>query len=84
MSVKSVNEKFRCNICGNEVIVTKMGGGTLVCCGEEMELVGPKKNGNMLMEEGYEIDSGKEKKEDEDSDEELEEEDTEEDEEEEI
>jgi desulfoferrodoxin-like iron-binding protein len=79
MSVKSVNEKFRCNICGNEVIVTKMGGGTLVCCGEDMELVGPGKKGNSLMEEGYEIDGEKGPKEDEDG-EEIEEEDTEEDE----
>ncbi|MCK4928596.1 MAG: hypothetical protein KAR76_02565, partial [Methanosarcinales archaeon] len=27
------------NICGNEVTVTKVGGGTLVCCGEDMELM---------------------------------------------
>ena len=37
MEVKDVGEKFRCNICGNEVTVTKMGGGELVCCGEPME-----------------------------------------------
>jgi len=37
MEVKEVGEKFRCNICGNEVTVTKMGGGELVCCGEPME-----------------------------------------------
>ncbi|MFC1972505.1 desulfoferrodoxin FeS4 iron-binding domain-containing protein [Chloroflexota bacterium] len=24
-------------MCGNEVTVTKAGGGTLVCCGEDME-----------------------------------------------
>lgn len=40
MSVKSVDEHYRCNICGNEVRVTKAGGGTLVCCGQEMELLG--------------------------------------------
>jgi desulfoferrodoxin-like iron-binding protein len=39
MAVKEVGEKYRCNICGNEVTVTKSGGGTLVCCGEDMELV---------------------------------------------
>ena len=39
MAVKEVGEKYRCNICGNEVTVTKAGGGTLVCCGEDMELV---------------------------------------------
>jgi desulfoferrodoxin-like iron-binding protein len=31
------NEKYRCAICGNEVVVTKAGGGELVCCGEPME-----------------------------------------------
>jgi desulfoferrodoxin-like iron-binding protein len=31
MAVESVGEKYRCNICGNEVNVTKAGGGTLVC-----------------------------------------------------
>ena len=89
MPVKSVNEKYRCNVCGNEVIVIKMGGGTLVCCGEEMELMGPKKSGRTLVEEGYEINEDKddeeekEKEEDEEEDEE-EEEDYKEDEEEEV
>ena len=39
MAVKRAGEKYRCNICGNEVTVTKVGGGTLVCCGKNMELV---------------------------------------------
>jgi desulfoferrodoxin-like iron-binding protein len=39
MGVKNVGEKYRCNVCGNEVTVTKAGGGTLVCCGEEMEQI---------------------------------------------
>lgn len=37
MAVNEVDEKYKCNICGNEVTVTKVGGGTLVCCGEDME-----------------------------------------------
>ena len=37
MAVEAVGEKYRCNICGNEVTVTEAGGGTLVCCGEDME-----------------------------------------------
>ncbi|OGO20396.1 MAG: desulforedoxin [Chloroflexi bacterium RBG_16_50_9] len=37
MAVKSAGEKYRCNICGNEVLVTAAGGGTHVCCGEDME-----------------------------------------------
>jgi len=27
MAVKNVGEKYRCNVCGNEVIVTKVGSG---------------------------------------------------------
>ena len=29
-------EKYKCNVCGNEAVVTKVGGGALVCCGQEM------------------------------------------------
>ncbi len=32
-------ETYRCNRCGNEVEVQKVGGGTLVCCEEEMECI---------------------------------------------
>ena len=32
-------ETYRCNKCKNEVEVQKVGGGTLVCCGEEMECI---------------------------------------------
>ncbi|WP_462271916.1 desulfoferrodoxin FeS4 iron-binding domain-containing protein [Methanohalophilus sp.] len=39
MGVQKVGEKYICNICGNEVEVTEVGGGILVCCGEEMELM---------------------------------------------
>ena len=39
MAVEMEGEKFRCSVCGNEVVVTNVGGGTLVCCGEEMENV---------------------------------------------
>lgn len=60
MVVKEVNEKYKCNICGNEVIVTKVGGGTLVCCGEEMELIEPKEKEEYLLEEGVEYGERKE------------------------
>ncbi|MFT7823266.1 MAG: ferritin family protein [Sulfurimonas sp.] len=30
-------ETYKCNVCGNEVEVQSVGGGKLVCCGEEME-----------------------------------------------
>ena len=39
MAVEKVGEKYRCNVCGNEVIVTKVGGGELVCCGQTMEKI---------------------------------------------
>jgi desulfoferrodoxin-like iron-binding protein len=39
MAVKKVGEKYRCSVCGNEVTVTKVGGGTLVCCGEKMQKI---------------------------------------------
>jgi desulfoferrodoxin-like iron-binding protein len=39
MAVEEVGEKYRCNVCGNEVTVTVVGGGILVCCGEDMEKI---------------------------------------------
>ena len=39
MGVEKAGEKYRCNVCGNEVVVTEVGGGTLVCCGQDMERI---------------------------------------------
>ena len=39
MAVQEVGQIFICKKCGNEVIVTKVGKGTLVCCGKEMTLI---------------------------------------------
>ena len=39
MGVQKFSEKYRCNVCGNEVVVTKVGGGTLVYCGQDMERI---------------------------------------------
>jgi superoxide reductase len=39
MVVKKVGEHYRCSICCNGVTVTKVGGGTFVCCGKDAELV---------------------------------------------
>lgn len=33
------NQVYRCEKCGNIVEVVNPGGGTLVCCGEEMKLL---------------------------------------------
>jgi superoxide reductase len=30
---------YKCSLCGNIVEVVHVGGGTLVCCGEEMDLL---------------------------------------------
>ena len=32
---------FKCNVCGNIVILTVEGGGKLVCCGQDMTLLEP-------------------------------------------
>jgi desulfoferrodoxin-like iron-binding protein len=37
MAVENEGQKFVCSVCGNEVEVTKAGGGTLVCCGQDMQ-----------------------------------------------
>jgi desulfoferrodoxin-like iron-binding protein len=34
-----VREKYRCSICGNEVMVLTVGGGELECCGELMDQI---------------------------------------------
>ncbi|MFA5413500.1 MAG: desulfoferrodoxin FeS4 iron-binding domain-containing protein [Patescibacteria group bacterium] len=39
MAVKNIGEKYHCNVCGNEITVMEVGGGTLVCCEEEMEIM---------------------------------------------
>jgi len=39
MGVEKVGEKYKCTVCGNGVVVTKVGGGTLVCCGQDMERI---------------------------------------------
>jgi desulfoferrodoxin-like iron-binding protein len=39
MAVRNIGEQYRCGICGNEVTVIKVGGGALVCCGQEMKLI---------------------------------------------
>jgi superoxide reductase len=31
-----LNKTYKCEICGQEVVVTKEGGGVLVCCGKPM------------------------------------------------
>jgi superoxide reductase len=35
-------EVYKCSVCGNIIEVVSIGGGTLVCCGKEMELLKEK------------------------------------------
>ncbi|MFH0919473.1 MAG: desulfoferrodoxin [Fibrobacterota bacterium] len=37
--VKALKEVWKCGLCGNIVEVVHKGGGTLVCCGQEMKLL---------------------------------------------
>lgn len=37
--MSGINQIYRCNRCGNIVEVVHFGGGTLVCCDENMEKV---------------------------------------------
>ena len=39
MKVQNEGEKYRCEKCGNEVLVTAAGGGELFCCNEPMGLI---------------------------------------------
>lgn len=38
MQVSKKYQGYKCNLCGNEVEVQKVGGGELICCGQPMEL----------------------------------------------
>jgi desulfoferrodoxin-like iron-binding protein len=31
-----MGKRYLCSKCGAEVIITKAGGGTLICCGQDM------------------------------------------------
>ncbi|MBW1990472.1 MAG: desulfoferrodoxin FeS4 iron-binding domain-containing protein [Deltaproteobacteria bacterium] len=33
-------EVYKCDVCGNVVSVMHEGGGTLVCCGQDMRKLG--------------------------------------------
>ncbi len=38
-NVKNVGEVYECQVCGNVVVVKKVGGGELVCCGQPMKRI---------------------------------------------
>jgi desulfoferrodoxin-like iron-binding protein len=39
VNVSKAGEVYKCDICGNVVVVKEVGGGELVCCGEPMQLL---------------------------------------------
>jgi desulfoferrodoxin-like iron-binding protein len=38
VNVSKEGQVFKCEICGNVVVVKESGGGELICCGEPMQL----------------------------------------------
>ena len=40
VNVQKAGEVYRCNVCGNLVVVTEAGGGEIVCHDEPMQLIG--------------------------------------------
>ena len=42
MAVEKRLQVYKCGVCGNIVMVMHAGGGTLVCCDEEMNLLEEK------------------------------------------
>lgn len=39
MAVEQLGEVYQCPMCGNEVRVIKVGGGTLACCQKNMKRI---------------------------------------------
>lgn len=46
-----IKEVYKCNICGNVVEVLEAGEGTLVCCGQDMELIKEKEQDTQIDQE---------------------------------
>ncbi len=42
MAVEQWGEIYLCKVCGNEVEVIRVGGGTLVCCAHNMKRTAEK------------------------------------------
>lgn len=40
--MNQLGKRFKCQICGTEVLCTKGGEGTVICCGQEMQLQEPR------------------------------------------
>jgi desulfoferrodoxin-like iron-binding protein len=40
--MSKLGKRYRCSVCGTEILVTKAGEGTATCCEKEMEVQEPK------------------------------------------
>ncbi len=40
--MNQLGKRFRCEVCGTEVLCTKAGEGTVVCCEKEMTVQEPR------------------------------------------
>ncbi|MFC1861926.1 hypothetical protein ACFLT4_01255 [Chloroflexota bacterium] len=37
-----LGKRYRCQVCGTEILCVKSGQGVFTCCGQEMEIQEPK------------------------------------------
>ena len=37
-----LGKRYRCEVCGTEVLCTKKGDGIIICCEQEMMMVEPR------------------------------------------
>jgi len=40
--MNQLGKRFKCQVCGTEVLCTKAGEGAAACCGQKMELQEPR------------------------------------------
>jgi desulfoferrodoxin-like iron-binding protein len=40
--MSQLGKRYKCEVCGTEVLCTKAGEGALECCEKEMKLVEPR------------------------------------------
>ena len=41
--MSELGKRYRCEVCGAEILCTKAGQGELTCCDKEMQVQQPKK-----------------------------------------
>jgi desulfoferrodoxin-like iron-binding protein len=41
-AMSQLGKRYRCSVCGTEILCTKAGEGAIVCCDKEMEVQEPK------------------------------------------